>query len=407
MNRRLRGLFEVFKREAAFIAKDRNIITIILLSPLFYAFFYCSIYMNKTERDINTIVVDMDHSKTSETLIKEIDAHPMIKVMKVTGNLAEAKEYIYSMEAQGIIYIERDFEKDVKRGKGADLRLFLNTTRFLVSNDMNKAVNEIALATGTKTKVQFFESAGYNINQAKRAADPLTLDLRSLFNTTESYGDFMIAGIIILILQQTLLIGLSESVAKERENHTIRELFYTANESPWALIMGKGAIYFILYSCYAFFFFTFIFNMYSQRLEGSVFALIVATAFLLLSVMFVGIFIASFFERKIMALQFFVFTTYPFFLMSGYSWPMKSMPVALQYLTQIFPTTPYLSAFARIAQMGAGFNDVLPQIIHLAILATIGLVLTRLRIKILVSKEKDIQVDTIFDKISKRMNNNK
>jgi ABC-2 type transport system permease protein len=403
MNRRLKGFYQMMTREAGYILRDRNIITIVLLSPLFYAFFYCSIYMNKTERDIDVVIVDMDHSKTSEQLIKDIDAHGAIKVINVTGNLEEAKKDIYSMKAQGVVYIDVDCEKNYKRGKGIDLKVYLNTTRFLVSNDINKALNEIALDWGIKSRVKFFESAGNSPNQSVKMADPLGVDLRSLFNTTESYGDFMISGIIILILQQTMMIGLGESVAKERENHTIKELYHTANGSPWALILGKGSIYFILYSAYAFFFFTFIFNMYGQRLEGSLWALIVTTALLFLAIIFICVFIASFFERKIMALQFIVFTTYPLFLISGYSWPIPSMPVSLQYLTQILPSTQYLNSFARIAQMGAGFYDVLPEIRNLFVIVVVSMILARWRIKILVSKEDDIQVDTLFQKIGKAL----
>lgn len=403
MIRRLTGMWSVLKREVKTILKDRNIFTVVLFAPLFYTFFYCTIYINKNETDVDITIVDMDHSKTSETMIKEMDASSILKIVKVTGNFEEAKKDLYNFKTHGIVYIDKDFEKLLKNGKGADLKAYLNTTRFLISNDINKAITEIAVNAGIKMRIKFFELAGYNINQAKGAVEPLRIDLRNMFNTTDSYGDFMIPAILILILQQTLLIGLAESVAKERENNTIKELFNTANGSPWALIIGKAGFYLMLFSAYTFFFFTYIFNLYSERLEGSNTALILLTLLFLLAVTFISIFVSSFFKKKILSIQFFVFLSQPLFLISGYSWPLLSMPLPIQYLSGLLPSTAYFQAFVRISTMGAGFYDVLPEIKTLFILAAAGLILTRWRIKVLVSKEDDIQVDTVFQKISKAL----
>ncbi len=403
MIRRMSGIYSVMRRELGIIISDRNIFTIIILAPLFYALFYCTIYLNKNEENVDVIVVDMDHSRTSETIIKELDATQILNVTGVTGNLEDAKDKLYQFKAHAIIFIDKNFEKSLKTGRGADLKTLLNTTRFLVSNDINKAVTEVALTTGYKTKVKFFESAGYNINQAKEIADPLKVDLRPLFNTTDGYGDFMIPALLILIIQQTLLIGLAESMAKERENETIKELFLASNKSPWSLIFGKSLFYILLYAAYSLFFFTALFSLYTQNLKGSSFALIVLTLFFILSVTFISIFVASFFKKKILSLQFFVFLSQPIFLLSGYSWPLQSMPDWVRYLALSLPSTHYFQAFVRISTMGAGFYDVLPEIYTMIGISIIGLVLTRWRIKVLVSKEDDIQVDTVFQKISKKL----
>lgn len=401
MIRRISGVYNTLKRELRIIVNDRNIFTIVILAPIFYALFYCTIYFNKNEESVDVIVVDMDHSKTSETIIKELDATQIMNVTGVTGSLEDAKDKLYSFKAHAIIYIDKNFEKSLKTGKGADLKTYLNTTRFLVSNDINKAVNEIAITTGYKTKVKFFETAGYNINQAKEISDPLKVDLRPMFNTTDSYGDFMIPALLVLIIQQTLLIGLAESVAKERENDTIKDLFYASNKSPWSLIFGKSLFYILMYSAYALFFFTALFSLYTQDLRGSSFSLIVLTLFFILSVTFIAIFISSFFKKKILSLQFFVFLSQPVFLLSGYSWPLQSMPDWVRYLSLSLPSTQYFQAFVRIVTMGAGFYDVLPELNAMALMTVIGLVLTRWRIKVLVSKEDDIQIDTVFQKIGK------
>ena len=246
-----------------------------------------------------------------------------------------------------------------------------------------RSVNEVVLTMAAGARVKYFEMQGYSIDQARELYEPLRIDVKPLFNTTETYGDFLIPGILALILQQTLLMGLSESIAKEREAESLAELFATAGRSMWALMSGKGAFYLALFSAYALFFYTVNFRVFSIPFRGSAMTLAILTLIFLLSVVYLSFFLSSFFHRKMIALQVLGLTSYPIFLISGYSWPLQVLPVPLRVLANLMPITPYLSAYTRIVQMGAGFGDVLPELRHLLLLAVCGFLLTRIRMKML------------------------
>lgn len=388
MSRRIKGLFAVLMREAEIIFRDKDLITIILLSPLFYAFFYSSVYFYKSEQSVPVVAVDMDKSQMSQALLRSLDATQLADVNEVVPDLNTAMDRVYSLKSHGIIFIPQGFERSLKSGNGSDLKVYLNTTKFLISNDINKAVNEVTGTIGAGVKLKYFQMQGYNIDQAMEIIEPLNCEVKPLFNPVESYGDFMIPGLLVLILQQTLLIGLAESVAKEREMGTLSELYASANKSIWAAINGKGLFYFLMFSSYAFVFFTLNFAVFKINFRGSASAAAVFTALFLASVIYMAIFFASFFKRKIVALQVFAFTSYPFFLMSGYPWPAQALPIYLKYLSWLLPVTPYLNAFNRITQMGAGWSDVMPEFYHLLILAFCGLLLTRLRAKSLLMNQR-------------------
>lgn len=373
------AIISVFRREIKMIIRDADLITIVLLSPLFYAFFYTSIYFNKTENEVAIAIIDMDHSALSQSLIRSFDAHQMIKVNDVVNDYASGVNKIYSMEDHALIYIPKDFESSLKQGKGTTLKLMLNTSRFLVSNDLNKGINEVAGTFAAGVRIKYFEAQGFSIRQAKEIIEPVRTEIKSLFNPGESYGDFLIPGLLVLILQQTLLIGLSESISKERENNSLKDLFETAQNNIWATITGKGLYYFLLYSGYATLFYVIHFAIFKISFKGTISGTIILTTLFLISVIYLSILISSFFNRKIVSLQFFAFTSYPVFLLSGYSWPAFAMPEVVKYFSYILPVTPYINAINRITQMGAGITDVLPEIIHLLILTTLGLLLTRLR----------------------------
>jgi len=286
-----------------------------------------------------------------------------------------------------MIFIDNNFDSNIKLYKGATLKLYLNTNRFLPSNDINIAVNEAVIDYNTGIKLKFFELAGYSPEQAKELTEPLRYEVRSLFNFTESYGDFLVPGILILVIQQTLIIGLAESMAKEREENTLGGLNEMSRGNIFSMIQGKGALYLILYSAYSFFFFTFHYWLFNIKLEKSIFALSVFTLLLIIAAIYFTIFIASFFKRKIIALQFLTLTTYPIFLISGYSWPAFCMPQWVKYAAGCLPSTPYLAAFTRITKMGANIQQTMPELYHLLGLTIVLYLAAHLRLKSLTKKQ--------------------
>jgi ABC-2 type transport system permease protein len=383
----LKAIIKIFRRELRIVSRDVNIMSIVLLAPIFYSLFYGSIYFNKVERNLPIVILDNDNSETSKKLTRLLDAHQMLKIQEVIPDFQSGVDKINTNEAYGMVYFPKDFESNLKLYKGATLKAYLNTSGFLVSNDMNAAINETVINYNSEIKLHFFEKAGYSYSQAKELVEPLKYDLRPLFNSTESYGDFLIPGILILIIQQTLLIGLAESFAKERESHTIKELYELSGKNIFALIHGKGLLFGILYSAFSFLFFTFNFWLFKINLAGSVFALILFTFLFITAIIYSSLFIASFFKRKIIAIQFLSLTTYPTFLLSGYSWPLQAMPVWLQYFAKLMPSTPFLNAYIRITQMGAGLQETMPEFIHLFCLTIFIYIITHIRLKLFINNK--------------------
>lgn len=383
MTEKLKFWKAVLKRELNIIRKDWDIIAIILLAPLFYSFFYGTIYLHKSETNVKIVIVDEDRSTLSRLIIRELDAHQAIAVSNVLPEFEQAKNRIYNLKAQAIVYIPRKFSQKIKSGRSASLELFINTSRFLVANDINKAVNQVVATFAGGIQIQTLQARGMNFSQARQYIQPLKTDIHPISNPSFSYGDFLIPGLLALILQQTLLIGFSQSVVRERETHSLQELYEMAGRNYFRLIFGKIVYYFGLFLAYAALFLTVHFSLLKQNFKGSLSAAIMLTSIFLLSVILISFFFSTFFKQKLIALQLFAFTSYPLFLLSGYSWPLFSMPAPLKVLSQLLPTTPYLQAIIRITQMGAGWGDIRPELLHLFLLSIVMLVATVVRLRIL------------------------
>lgn len=364
----IRTIRAVVRREVEIVRRDTDLFLIVLVAPLFYAFFYGAIYMEKGETDVPVVVVDCDHSVLSRELLRRIDALQLVKVAAETGDVGDGERMLEEGVVEGIVVIPGGFGRDVTRGRGGDLKLELNTSRFLVSNDMNRGITDAALTLGSEMN--------------RTGPGGLRVDMRPMFNTTETYGDFLIPAILIVILQQAFWIGLSESVAKERETGSLRGLVTDAARGHALLaVAGKSGFYLIVFAAYGFFFYTVHFSLFSLPFRGNALLFASLLCLFLLAVGGVGFFIGTFFPKKILALQVLGFTSYPIFLMTGYSWPFMAIPPVLQGLAMTFPMTPFLSASTRVLLMGAGAGDVIPEVLHLVALILVGWGLSVWRLK--------------------------
>jgi len=378
--------WRVFNRELRRIKKDFDIISIIIFAPLIYTFLYGSFYILKTEIEIPIAVIDYDHSAESAELTRYIDASQMISVKGTVSSFEKARDLLHEDKIQGVVYIPDGFAHDMLLRNGTTIKLLLNTHRFMPSNDINKAINEVLIDYAQKTRSKIFNLKGFNTEQARYMAEPLKDDLRYVGNSTASYGDFILPGLFILILQQTLLMGFSESIAKEYEESKFKSLYRTGRFNLPAIMGGKAIFYFLIAFTFAFFFYTVQFGIFSVNFAGSLAALLSFTVLFLFTIL-VHFFIAgTFLKQKMFALQVMAFTSYPVFFISGYAWPASAMPDILVYISQIIPITPFFRAYIRIVEYGAGLNDVVPEILQLCALLVAGIIILLWRLKYIKNK---------------------
>ncbi|MGK9367638.1 ABC transporter permease [Melioribacter sp. Ez-97] len=372
----IRNIKSILAYESRAIKRDVNLLAILVLAPLFYSFFYSSVYVNKVERDVPVAVVDFDRTPSSRELIRLFDAHSNISVKSEIGFPDE--KLIRDGSVQGIIVIPEYYEQKLKKREKNSIKVYLNTSRFLISNDLNKGINETVAYVNDEIKVSLFRSKGLTPQQAKILSEPVQLEIRNLFNPLDSYGYYLIPAVLILILHQTLLMGISERVAQSRETAEIRKL--GENYGIIQTLTAEGIYYTLFYSVYLLFFTILIFPLFGINFKGN-YIVLTLTGFLFLgSVVYFGIFISSFFKKKLHALQIMALTSYPIFLFSGYSWKLEAMPLTIKLLSYSVPFTPYINLFTRLSQAGAGISNLLPEILHLSALLLFYFALSLIRI---------------------------
>ncbi|MEI6888524.1 MAG: ABC transporter permease [Bacteroidales bacterium] len=383
----MRGIISVFLRELNLIGKDHSLLLTLLIAPLLYLFFYGSIYSYKEEEKVKMAVVDDDQSSLSRLLIQQINNLQMVDVV-FEPSVDRAQHLMYEGGCQGFIYIDKGLEQKVLSLRQGNVILAVNAARFLPSSDLIASVTETCLAVSAGVRMQYFEMKGMNETASFKEAMPMNLDYRPMFNESSSYGAFLLPGLLMLILQQTLLIGLSGSVAAERMKKTLPAWFSLSGGKIFQGLVGKGLFYFVLFSTYALFALTITFSVFNIGLKGNPWALSLLIMVFLLTLIPMAMWIGSFFKSQLLCLQIMAFSSYPFFLITGYVWPFKMLPFMIQGISSLLPTTPFMRAYISVSQQGGTLSDNALTLFHMVALMLLfsGLVFWRLKI---LSRRKD------------------
>ncbi len=357
MRKFLSEIWILIKRELGIISGDGSIILTIFIAPFLYMFLLGTIYQYKDIDSVNMAVIDMDHSQLSRTYIRFIESSQKVHVSNTPVDFEQAKDLFYRFKVYGVLVIPKGFEKEVMTLKGTNTTLYLNNSRFLMSNEINKAVQKVSLMLGAGVRLKYFESTGVNPREAMEIVMPVKPEINFVNNIFNNYGYFLLPGLLFLIIQQTLLVGLGESVSIEREEGILAS-WLTEERSILASIVGKNAFYFALYLAFSLLAFTAIFPFFTLPVKGNLFALaILIILFIIAMLLFINL-LASFFKKQIVYMEIVAFTSYPIFLIVGYTFPRYALPAIYKYFSYILPTTPFMESLIKLTQQGVKFSHV-------------------------------------------------
>ena len=191
------------------IAADKGVLLLIVIAPAIYGFFYPWPYAEQAVTRVPVAVVDFDHSSLSRQITRFAQASPRIDVRMVVGDEHLAQQALWRGEIEGYALLPRDLKRDVLRGSLAVVTVEANGSYAL----LNKAVlSGFAEAVGTVSagvEIKKLQASGQSALQAQAGRNPVNTQMVALFNPTEGYGSYVVPAVALLIIQQTLLMGVA------------------------------------------------------------------------------------------------------------------------------------------------------------------------------------------------------
>ena len=204
-----RDAARIWRDELLRIIKDEGVIIFFFVVPLVYPLLYSWIYNNEVVREVPVVVVDNSHSQLSRKFIRMCNASPDVKVVAFVDDVDEAKMLIGRNVAMALYYIPSDFQTRIYRMEQATISVYCDMSLVLCY----KAAYQTALMVSQEmnSEIQIQLSGKYTKREEQIQAMPLEADGQPLFSPAGGYGSFVLPAVLMLIVQQTLVLGIGLS----------------------------------------------------------------------------------------------------------------------------------------------------------------------------------------------------
>ena len=350
----------VFFNELRTIFRDGGAILLFVIANFAYPVIYSFAYSNENVFDLPVCVVDFDNTSTSRSLIKMADETPELSIERSAASLQEAKEMFNRGEVNAIVRIPKDFEKKILKSESSPVSLYCDGAYFMYYKLAQKALLSSSNTLAAGIEVKKLLAKGENINQATTSVFPIKVDIFEEYNPGGGYGSFVMPGMIFLILQQTLLIGIGLLGGTRRENNSFRfyRVFCNTRGGISSLVLGKSLAYVMVYVFNFMLSLVVINHMFGFPFRGGFVSELLLLVPFLFAVSFMGLAISTLFRSRVHSLMFLVFLSPILLFLSGLSWPKDSIPEVLQWFSSLFPTEYGIPAFLRLRVMGVGFESI-------------------------------------------------
>lgn len=357
----VRGIYDLFyiwKQEFRTTFRDQGVLIFFVLVPLVYPLIYSFIYTNETIREVPTVVVDNSRSSLSREYLRKVDASPETSIVAYCADMEEAKLMLKDRKAYGIIYIPAHFSDDIVQGKQTQVSIFCDMSGLLYYKALLTANTNVSLAMNAAIKME--RAGNTTARQDEITAYPIEYEDVAIFNPTNGFAAFLIPAVLILIIQQTLLLGIGLSAGTAREHNQFKDLVPINRHYNGTLriVMGKGLSYFMVYSLVAVYILCVVPRLFSLNQIAIPGVLTLFTLPYLTACIFFAMTASIAIRNRETCMLLFVFTSVPLLFLSGISWPGSAMPSFWRYFSYLFPSTFGINGYVRINSMGATLNEV-------------------------------------------------
>ncbi len=254
---------------------------------ILYSFFYPQPYSNEVVKTLKVSVVDLDKSELSRKVIFSLGASPELNIVRQDTNPNDAKEALIESKIKGIIIIPAHFKRDLALHVSPTIAVGADANYFLIFGSVVEGALKSILTESASIKVGNLLVKNTPLSSAKKEYKPYTLKTINLFNPNMSYTYYIIPAVFILILQQTMLVGLGILGGFYNER---KEKY----EAPiWMKISSRVLIFGVLFSTHMLFYFGFSFDFYHIPHLASAYDMVKFGLPFILSTIFLGIFLGG------------------------------------------------------------------------------------------------------------------
>ena len=358
----------VCRKELRQIARDRRTLLILVFVPVFFLLIY-GYALNFDIRDIALAVEDRDGTPESRAVVSAFTNSGYFELTATVYSPAEAERLLDLNDARAVLVIGEGFGRNVSSGRSGDVQVIIN------GDNANTATTVMGYVTGILRTVGSELAPG-----AVRFQPPLVVEPRIWYNPELRSTLFLVPGLIAYIAMLTAVVSTALSVVREKEIGTMEQV-RMAPIGTVPFIVGKTIPYFLIALASAALIIATSMVLFDLPMRGSWVALLFALSLFLVGALATGLLISTLADTQQLAFQMaLLISLLPTIMLSGFIFPISSMPAALQVVTHAVPARYFLVALRGIVLKGSAASALAPQLAALSVYAMVMLALASLRL---------------------------
>ena len=337
---------------------DQGQLMFLVIVPLFYPLLYSFIYTGEVVREVPVAVVDQSYTAASREFLRRLDATADVEIVARVADLAEAKSLVRSRDVYGVVVVPEPFASDIARGEQTHVEAYVDMSGMLYYKAILASCTNVSLTMNAEIKVA--RAGGMTRRQEEVTVQPIAYEEVSLFNPQGGFASFLIPAVLILVLQQTLLLGITMGLGTRRDRLPAGRVSLSAPSVVFtaARLVGRASAYFLLYLPVSVYVLGVVPKWFSLPQIGGVGDIAALTVPLLLATIFLAFTLGVAVRQRETGLLLIVFTSVPLLFLSGISWPGSAVAEGWKALGYLFPSTFGINGFVRVNTMGASLPDV-------------------------------------------------
>jgi ABC-2 type transport system permease protein len=370
----LKRLWPIIKKEFRHIRRDKRVLAVLTLVPA--ALLLLNGYaLNFDVTHIRTAVVDHDKSATSRDFIQSFVSSGYFDHVKNLRTSYEAARLLDNGEVRLVIVVPSGFSEKLLARETVDVQLLVDGMDASAATTIVGYAQAMVLQYSQRIILQAMSKIG------RGSYIPVNYEMRMWYNPELKSARFLVPGLIAFILAITCVIATSLSIVKEKERNTIEQInvspihaldFIVGKLIPYALISLVAAALVLLAAYF----------LFDVVIKGSVLLLFFATLLFITAALSIGLFVSTVSDSQQVAFQIAAIVSIaPTIILSGFIFPIRSMPWWLQVLSNITPAKFYLVILRSIVLKGAGLSAFWEQGVYLLLYTTLFLGISTLRFR--------------------------
>ncbi|HEX7636029.1 MAG TPA: ABC transporter permease [Noviherbaspirillum sp.] len=364
-----RRIFELLIKELLQLKRDKSARFRLLIPPIvqMLLFGYAATF---EIFNVSMAVLDQDHSQESRALISAFVSSKRFEVTTVAGTLADAKAAVESSSAQIAIIVPPGFAGLLRKGRTSPVQVLVDGTN---SNTALIALGYVGQIAGGFGQNHAFDLAQRTGRLLGHPLVNVTMAERYWYNPNLNSHWFFVPGVIGTLTLITIVNLTAFAIVREREVGTLEQILVTPIR-PFEFIVGKTLPFFLIGLIQVALATAVGMIWFDVPFKGNPLVLLLGTCLFLLSTLAIGLLISTLCKTQQQAFASNFFVLNPMFILSGFSFPIASMPDALQWITYLDPLRYFLVIVRGTYIKGVGMDILWPQMLALLIMGT-GLLL--------------------------------